>query len=264
MTVKHTLKESLHLLYREPKIFIPRFITTALYTVALLYLAKITVELTKLMGYPQGYEVTPDPEILQVFLSNMVLLLIALLFLLVIDLISYAMYPGIIRDYYAKKPISLIKSLKEALSIWKTLMVLGIFTITFTVILSIFEFLAKETGNMLVYLFSIPLMLIAVLVFLILLFFIVPVAVIEKKGVIATFQHGFRLSLEHKSDLFAINIFFLALTITTLILVTVTEIGFQGIIASSAVLLFILTRVIQAVVYTYISVVNPYFYMKIK
>lgn len=269
MTIIHVLRESFHLLYKEPKVFIPRLITTIVYTLYLLYLAKITADITKILGYYPGYEVTPvNPEILIPFLDDIIFLLIFLFFLLALDLVSYAMYPGIIKDHYSKKNISLIKSLKEAFSIWKILLILGILITIFAVISSIFififEFLTRETGNILFYLSSIFLVLITTLILLVLLFFVVPISVIEKKNLIETFQEGFKLSLKHKSELFAVNTLFLVLTIITFILVAATQIGFQGITVISAIILFILTRVIQAIVYTYICVVNPYFYVHSK
>jgi len=101
-----------------------------------------------------------------------------------------------------------------------------------------------------------------ILVFAMLVFFVIPVAVIEKKGFIQTFRESFKLSLKHKWDVLRINLVFLFLTLLTLAIGMLS--GFQGSAGYLAILLFALVRFIQATIYTYISVINPYFYVKVR
>jgi len=121
-----------------------------------------------------------------------------------------------------------------------------------------------RTGNVSFYLFAALVMLAAALSLLVILFFVVPVGVVEKKGVVDAFRHGFSLSMRHKKDLFAINVFFLILTSATFAILVVAESQGYGMMEASSIALFVLVRVVQAVMYTYISVVNPYFYIAVR
>ena len=268
MPLLKILQESLKLLYREPKIFVPRLITTALYTAVIIYIAGITSQIAEATGYFQGDAASIDPAVVRALLGDLVIVLVSLLFLLLLDLISYAMYPALIREHSAGRPISLHGSLKEALGAWKILAVLGVMIILFALAGSIFilpfQFIALKTGEVSFYLFAAFIVMVAALVLLILLFFVIPVGVIEKKGVLDAFRHGFALSFRHKKDLFAINLFFLILSTVTFALMVLAETQYQGLAALSSIILFILVRVIQAVIYTYICVVNPYFYIQVR
>lgn len=268
MPLLKILQESLKLLYREPKIFVPRLITTALYTAVMVYAAGVTSQIAEATGYFQGDAASIDPAVVRALLGDLVAVLVSLLFLLLVDLVSYAMYPALIRDHSAGRPISLLGSLKEALGAWRILAVLGVVVVLFalagSVFMALFQFMALETGELSFYLFAAFIVLAAALVLLVLLFFVVPVGVLEKKGVLDAFRHGFALSVRHKKDLFAINLFFLILTTVTFALMVLAETQYQGLVAYSSIILFIFVRVVQAVIYTYICVVNPYFYIKVR
>jgi hypothetical protein len=267
MRVTQILKESFVLLKKEPKLFIPRFITTALYSVVLLYTAKLTAEMMQATGYYSDATATPDPQVITTLLGGAFILLFSVIILLLVDLFSYAMYPILIRDYYKGAKTNLRKSFKEAFGAWKMILVLWVLIMVFStflgLILTIFQTLTLETGDSLYYLMALGVVLLAVLFLLIALFFVMPAAAIEKKGIICTFREGFNLSMKYKTDVIIINIFFIALTLLTLGIITYSEMKFSEGLAILAGLIFILTRIFEAVVYTYISVVNPYFYMKV-
>jgi hypothetical protein len=267
MHVTQILKESFVLLRKEPKLFIPRFITTALYSVVLLYTAQLTAQMAEATGLYSGVSATPDPEVITSLLGGAFILLFSVIILLLVDLFSYAMYPILIRDYYKGAKTNLAKSFKEAFGAWKMILVLWVLIMIFStflgLLLTVFQTLTIETGDSIYYLMALGAVLLAVLFLLIALFFVMPSAAIEKKGIIHTFREGFNLSMKYKTDVIVINIFFIALTLLTLGIITYSEIKFSEGLAIMAGLIFILTRIFEAVIYTYISVVNPYFYMKV-
>ena len=266
MKISEILRESFVLLRKEPKIFIPRLITTALYSFVLLYTAQLTTEMAKSAGYYPGNP-TPDPAALASLMGGVFILLVSVIFLLIVDLFSYAMYPVMVRDYHKEGKIDLRKSFNEAFSAWKTILALWLLIMLFSlglgVILSVFEVLTLQSGNSIYYVASLLVILSLVILLLIALFFIMPVAVVEKRGLIDTFKQGFKMSMKNKGDVFFINVFFLVLTAVTLGIISLSQIYFSEGVAIIAGILFILTRVFEAVIYTYISVVNPYFYMKV-
>ena len=260
MDLIELLKDSLKLLRTKPKVFIPKFVTTALYTVCIIVLMKITLELNELAT---GFMFAERAAIIQLA-GYALLTLIFLVFIYFIDLLTYAMYPSIVSDYHSKKEISLRKALREALDSWLILIVLGI-TISVMAVFIIIPFgifMTLVWENLYLMLFLLSIVLVIILVFAMLVFFVIPVAVIEKKGFTQTFRDSFRLSLKHRWSVLGINLVFLFLTLLTLAIGMLS--GFQGSAGYLAIALFVLVRFVQATIYTYISVINPYFYVKVR
>jgi len=258
MELIELLKDSLKLLRTKPKVFIPKFVTTALYTVCILILMKITLEMNEIAT---GFV---DRAAIIQLAGYALLTLIALIFVYVIDILTYAMYPLIVSDYHNKRKISLRKALREALDSWLVLIVLGIAisVMAFFIVIPFGIFMTLVWENLYLMLPLLLLALAIILVFAMLVFFVIPIAVIEKKGFIQTFRESFKLSLKHRWDVLRINLVFLFLTLLTLAIGMLS--GFQGSVGYLAILLFVLVRFIQAIIYTYISVINPYFYVKVR
>jgi len=264
MNLIELLKDSLHLLARRPKVFIPKLVTTGLYSICIIILMKLTLEVNKIASSVGIVEQEAIRTMLIPMLGYAALTLIFLIFIYFIDLLTYAMYPSIVRDYHEKKPISLGRALHEALKSWVVLLVLGIvIAILATSILFPFLYLMTFIWENFYLLILISfILIIIIIIFAILVFFVIPVAVIEKKGIGHTFKESFRLSFKHKGNVLRINLMFLSLTLLTLSLGMLSELkGFSGYLA---ITLFILVRFIQALIYTYISVINPYFYLRVR
>ncbi len=260
MEITESLKDSLNLLRTKPEIFIPKFVTTTLYTGCILVLMRITLKMNEIAT---GFVFAEKTGIIQLLVYTL-LLLISLVFIYLIDLLTYAMYPSIVSDYYNNKPVSLRKALREALGSWPVLMVFGLLIslmVMFVIIpFAMFMTLTRESPYIQISLFL--LVLTIILVFAVLVFFVIPVAVIEKKEFTQTFRESFSLSLKHRWDILRINLVFLFLTVLTVGIGLLSGLrGFRGYLA---VVIFVMVRLIQAVVYTYISVVNPYLFIKIK
>lgn len=255
--------ESLGLLSKKPRVFIPRFLTTGLYSVYLLALAYLTLEVNRIV---LSVELSPEAVrgMLPLLLLYLFLILISALFLYFIDLLSYAMYPSIVRDYQDGREINLRKALGEALGKWKVLLVLEILIILASGISSLIFFLFYVLDQSIGGFMILGLLVVFLLImgFAVLIFFVVPTAIIENKGVLDSFRNGVKLGLEYRNDLIRLNLFFLILAIITLSLGMLSNL--QGIVGVSAIVSFLIIRFFQALVYTYISIVNPYLFLRIK
>ena len=244
------LKDSLILLKKEPKVFVPRLITTAVYTLFIFYSAKVTFDIFTGVGNFR------DMLILGIFSP----------ILLGIDLVSYGMYPKIIMDYYDGKKINLTGILLETLKSWKILLVFGIiisiFIFIFIGLMSVLYGIALAAGNFAILFLATVFAILILLIFSTASFFVMPVGILEKQGVVNTLRKSIGLSIMHKKDVLNVNIVFMILAIVTIIIATLSEFG--GIFTYLAFAVFLIARLFQAVVYTYIGVVNPTVYLKLR
>jgi len=257
MNAISVLKESLILIKKEPKVFAPKLVTTALYSFYAIWAASLALRASQIA----------DPAKVDVSLMNEVFLLFGFMIALYfIDLVSYAMYPSIVSDYNNKKPINLFKSLLEALKSWKTIIFFG-----FMLLMLLFTLMAAAVFIQLSIMYSAmpslawitaPITVALILVVSILFFFVMPIAILERKGMVASVSESITLGLKHKNELLKVNIALMVLALITMLAGFVFE--STGFIALLALAGFIAIRLLQAILYTYIYVVNPYFYLKIK
>lgn len=255
------LGNSLRLLRQRPKVFFPRILTTLLYTALLLAMTKVSVDsVSQMMSDPSMARQTYI-EMASYFLKVFVLATVVY----GIDIITYAMYPRIVRDYKRGADIDLGAALADALTQWKTLLVFAALIIGVVLGVSLLaaflHVVAVLLGSLILDAIVVVMVILSVLFFSVLFFFVVPISVIEKKGVVDSFRKGMRLSRAHKGPVTRINVVFMIITLATMFVAVMTE--FEGAIAYTAILLFVAGRLIQASVATYISVVNPYFYISI-
>ncbi len=245
MKILFILKESLRIIKEEPKLFIPRIFTTAFYTLFLLKVAKLVVL----------SQVSPGKEVLQglVFLGLFSLLLLAL------DIITYGMYSVMAEDYHRGKEISLVRALKNALKQGKALLLLGIAAIIFLSISMIFILMPAALAIALnipaLALLSLLAALMAIVIFALIFFFAIPSAVIDRLGSLEALSLSYNLGMKNRKEVIGLNLFFSFLIIFTILVASATEM--QGRAFTLALILFIAGRLIQALVYTYISVATP-------
>jgi hypothetical protein len=270
MGLLEVFRRSLLFLKDEPKIFVPRIFTTSLYTIFLLYSAKLSLELTRAinreMVAARTLGVPPDiGRVLDQFAGTLLSYLIFFLFVYGVDILTYGMYVRIVVDY-KKRPILLLKALREALGRMRTLFPLGIAILVFS-----FFFLARygivgsaylSTGHWIFALLVFAVLLAALVSFALLFFFAIPVAMIKKSGVMDTLKASLGLGLRHKGPVLKTNFLFVGLILLTLLVAMYSE--FRGAIGIAAVTAFVLGRLFQAIVYTYISVVNPAVYLHLE
>ncbi len=260
MKLQEILAKSVRLLRESPRIFIPNLTSSLLYAVFESAFIYYSLDLI--------YSISNFESVHSNILPIIGLFLLYPL-IGAIDLLTYGMYPSMVSDYHVGKKISLIRSLKDSLKSWRILLALGVIFLSFIVLLFVimfFFFILAMLFNeeMLIYL-SLPIVLSLIVVLVMAVFFVVPAGVIEKKGVLTSFSSSFRLSFRYRWEVLALIVFFMVLVFAAISLGGLVNVGgVDAGITLTAVLLFILLRLIQSMVYTYISVVNPYFYLQRK
>ncbi len=100
------------------------------------------------------------------------------------------------------------------------------------------------------------------MVFALIFFFSVPVAMIENKDLGDVLKRSYILGRQNTGLVLKTNLIFSGLILVTLGVAVYTD--FRGGIGIFAILIFLLGRFFQALVYTYISVVNPAVYLELE
>jgi len=259
MNLLAVLRESLVLVRKQPKVFIPKLVTTAFYSFYTIWAASLTLRVYALSRVGAVEELSP-------LLQETMLLFVFIIFLYFMDLVSYSMYPRIVSDYLKKKPVSLTAALASAMSVWKVILSLGalifLFLLTVMAVAVFVQVMSLTLSTPLLIWLLAPFVILSILIFSVLVFFVIPIAVVEKKSLISSFVKSFSLGLKYKGDLLKVNLFFLAMALVTLAIGILSE--STGLVAFVSLAAFVGVRLIQAVVYTYMSVVNPYFYMRVR
>ncbi len=250
----HILSESLRLLASDPKLFIPRLVTTAFYTAVTLYSASLTAAMLNNSQPPQD------------LILGSLLLLSLMPALYVMDLFSYAMYPRLVEDRIKSGKTNIGKALAAALRSYKTVFVLAaaifVFAVASSALVVPFFIYAMLSGSILLLIPPAILFFLAVMVFSIAVFFVIPSTVISGRGVAASFKESMSLGAKHKGELFMVNLVFGLLAVLTFYLVLQSELSDKADLVSMA--FFVLVRAMQAVVYTYLCVVNPAAYLHVR
>ncbi|MEA3254411.1 MAG: hypothetical protein U9Q22_01085 [Candidatus Altiarchaeota archaeon] len=265
MTLAHTLKESFKLLFKKPKVFIPNMSVALIYAVFELILIKLSIDLLNKFTYA-----SPN-ELIDLLFSNLILMAGILVFYPLLgaaDLITYAMYPSLVSDYHGGRDISLRRALKSSLAAWRIWLTLGLvllmFVIFVTPIVAIPVVISVYTGHI-VFLFIAFFIFIATVILLMMaIFFVIPIGVIESETPLESFKKSYRLGFRHKKEVFSLTAISIIIILIAITFGSISGIGLGEGITYLAVSLFLLIRLIQSVIYTYISVVNPYFYCRIK
>lgn len=260
-------KNSFEMLLLKPKVFLPRLVTTTLYSFFAVYSAKFSLEIIKALSAETLAAETlgrvPDfGSALAGYESALAAYLLFFLFVYAVDILSYGMYVTIVRDYRARGEISLSAALRNSLQSAKTLFVLSLVVLAFLALcLIIYAALGAaymRTQSLLFPALTILFLILAIAVFALLFFFLIPAVVAEKRGAASALSRSVAMGMCHKGEVIKTNFFFAALVLATMIVVIATE--FKGTLAFGAVAAFIAGRIVQAVVYTYISAVNPAVY----
>lgn len=265
MNLLPTLKESVRLLIKKPVIFIPNLFASLLYASVELIILKIAMDSMEAAYNPHIYL---SPEELQ---SRLLIILGIISFfpaILAVDLITYSMYPSIVADYHKDGNIHLWKALKDALSAWRIWLSLGMIFLAFTAFALIIEgFFAALTillNNILYLIIGLLLLIPFVILFMMTVFFVIPLGVIEKTGILESFRKSYQLGFRHRREVVSLNVFIILVIATAFIFGNIPGTGKMAEeITVMAVALFLTVKIIQSLTYTYICVVNPYFYIGI-
>jgi hypothetical protein len=256
-------KEALRLMRAEPKVFVPRILTTFLNTFFVIYAASISLNISETIN--TGF-VTDILGALSPFTDELLLFTAFFLLVYVVDILTYGMYARIASDFHGGKPISLLRALKDAVCRAPALMLIGIAATIFVGIFILAYLLLGRlylsTQNPLFLLAALGVMVLAIVAFALVFFFAVPVAMVEKRGTKEAVLKSASLGMSHKGTVIKVNFLFVTMVLVAMIAVMLTE--FHEAVAVSAIVLFVIARLFQAIVYTYISIVNPALYLSIE
>jgi len=260
MDVARILSDSLRLLKAEPKAFAPRIVTTAIYSVYILAFIGVASDLASVdLTRPNAADSMRLAS--AAYRSFFFLALSPLLYF--VDILSYAMYPRIVADHNSGSGISIRKALKDGLKAWRIVIateaVLFLFILALAVPTALAVVISLITGNIVYAVLAVILALALILVFAVLVFFVIPSAVLKGRTVAGSFRESVSLGLENRWDILRINVLFLALLAVTV----VAGVYVQGnpLLTAASAAAFIILRLLEAVVYTYLCVTNPYAYI---
>ena len=256
MNLREILSGSVSLLKSQPKAFIPRLVMSVLYTAITLYLVGLTAEFMQVM----------DSAAVSSFIWRIAVLFIWLPILYFLDILSYAMYPRMVKDHRMGRKMSLSAALKDALHSWRVIMALGLTIFAFLILLvtvaAPLQYLSYSTGNVSYTVLAALLALVLVLAFSVLVFFVVPASIIEGMGVRDSFAASFKLGLLHIKNLLGLNLMFTFMVAVTILFAFWTELEDRLTLLGVASLLAV--RCAQTIVYTYVSVANPLAYLSVR
>ncbi len=264
MRILYLFKESFMLLFSKPRLFIPNLSASLLYAfVELILIIATAGSLTVLADSPSAHDLAALESYVPVFLG----VLFFLPFIYVVDLVTYSMYPSMVSDYHKNIEISLWKAAKDAFSAWRVWMTFGLVFLLFGLFVfmltGFFAVASFLSGNLIFLFFGVLIFIILLIFFMLSVFFVIPVAVIEKKGIIESFKESKRLGLEHAREVTFINVSIIFTVLAAFLvgnLYGVAEMSTK--LTFMAASLFILVKIIQSMLYTYVLVVNPFFYIK--
>lgn len=243
----------------EPKIYAPRMVTTLVYSV---------VDIAVALLLADAYVSFGDPRLMRETLYLAAGLLAMMPLIYAFDLVSYAMYPAMVDDMRSGRKISIVGAIRRALSKTGHILVMTALIMAFATLAAAPTSLAfiymRATANPLPLIFAAIMSFFAILAFSVMVFFVIPHAVIEGSSISAAFIGGFRMSRANTFDLAKLNILFALLVSSSMLIVAAARIHDSG--TWAAIALFAVIRMLQAVIYTYLCIANPvaYFEAKIK
>ncbi|MDD5111325.1 MAG: hypothetical protein PHG85_02135 [Candidatus Altiarchaeota archaeon] len=254
MNLIEILKDSLALLKKEPKAFVPKIVTTFLFSIYLLWIAKFTLDVYTLIE-------EPTLEGILAFESQILLLFAFMLAILFADLLSYAMYPAIVSAHQSGLPISLTGSLKDALRAWKILLIIEAMILAMAAAIGTLVLVLISISSIAVTLAAGAVAFMAIMAIVVLIFFVVPAEVVKRNGVVSSFRESMEIGVRHAPEVLKLNLLFLLLGLASLAISMLAE--FRGLTAGLAIITFIAARLAEALIYAYICVVNPYVYLRV-
>lgn len=266
MDLLRLLRESLRVIMDEPKVFAPRIATTILYSALIFYSAKLSFDLSFALAQEAG-RMSPDAFApFRAYAGSIAIIGFGSIICLASDVLAYAMYPTLVDDFRHHREIRLMKALRNAVGQWRTL---AAFSATVACFMAAFIacFLLAYikiilTGSIILLPPALLLMAAVFIAFSILIFFVIPASIIERKGVIHAYRRSIRLGLAHRLPIFKTTVFFMGVSFASFGIAAVS--GFKGLGAAIAFTAFLLARLMQAAAYTYMNVVNPYLYLTLE
>lgn len=259
------MRESLDLLYKEPKMFLPNMTVAVFYAIFELILLKMSIDL---FGNPG----TLSQEDVRSMMSSNIMVLLAILafypLLAALDLISYAMYPSMVSDHHKGKDISLGRAISSALKAWRIWLSIGlviaVFVVCITPVVSAFYILYYMTRNYIYFILGALIFFAAIVLLMLSIFFVMPIGIIDNERTLASFKKSYQLGRKNKKEVISIVFFSFAVMGIAFVVGSNQAISSNSGLTALAVLAFMIIKMLQSTMYTYISVINPNFYLHIR
>lgn len=247
------IKDSFSLLAKEPKLFIPKFFVSFLFSILILALPRMTIAALT----------SPSVEDLQVVLAYLFLTVIFSF----VDIIVNSFFPFFVKDYFDKKSVSFSRafsSFKERAGVILPA-VLSVEAASFAVVFVISGVISAVlfTGNYFLTAVLLCFSFLAIIVIVIVFYFVYPVASLEKNGIVGSIKRSVNLSTSNLlpvSSLALFSFFISAFTFIVSYVATVSEGSLERIVF---LVLFVLLRVFVACLATYQYVLNPLLYLEV-
>lgn len=173
------------------------------------------------------------------------------------------MYATLSHDYSKGRKTSLLRALRFAIARIRSLFFLGLAGATFLAVAIAMVVLPAVAAI----LFSLPFLFIlstiaalfAIVAFALVFLFAIPSAVLEKRGSLSALSLSFDLGRKNRKEIVGLNLIFFLLVLVTLAIATATEM--KGGLFFLSIAVFVVGRLLQALIYTYISVAMPTAYL---
>ncbi|MFH1544603.1 MAG: hypothetical protein ABIE23_00715 [archaeon] len=256
--------DSFKALKDNPKLFLPKIFLALVWSVFLIYTGTLFIQLMEIreINLTTGNHALIQASLASLLQGLAVLLVLTIIFFL-IDTIINASYPFMVKSYYRRERISFSESISMVLKNFSSIVLpiilaflLSLAVLIPFILLFVFFFISQ---NALPAMISLLLLIIAAFITSVLVFFIYPVSALEKKG-IGSIMHTIRIGRKHAKPVSLGVLIVFALSLTTLAIGFLGEsIGLSSLIGFA---LFILLRIIVALISTYQMVLNPVLYLE--
>ncbi len=252
MSLIRVIKDSFVLLAEQPKLFIPKLIVAALYSVPILFLPKIAIDSFT----------APNPGLFDLLLFY----LFFTIFSSVVDVSVNAFYPFFVKEYRKKKTVSFGNAWKEfrkrAKVIIPSTLLIEFFAFVVLFLLAMPISVSLFIHNDLLFVFFVMLSLVFIIAIAVLFFLIYPVVSLEKKGIFGSIARSINLSLSNLKNVSSIALFSFAFSLLTFAISFMIEFSSDLFSKGTFLVVFIILRVLVSVVATYQYILNPVFYME--
>lgn len=243
-------RDSIELFISNPKLIVPKLIVSLLYGVIIIFTAQNTIDAF----------VQPSIDVLR----NLVVIFFATLAVVVADIVLSSMYPFIVQDLIKHKKAGLSGAFWAALSkafviVPAYLAVLLVFVIV-TAIIEFVLFLAMPENFLLVA----PVVdLVAVFAAVFLFYFLFPVAIFEKKGIMESLKGSISISMSKKSEVAQVTVLSFIVSGVSFAIGFALDFFPQNEQTWIFWAVFVFLRFLTAYIYAYLYVLNPVFYLEL-
>ena len=256
MKFSQLLKEAFQILKKEPKLFLPKIIVAALFSIEIIVFAYI------LLNFPfvTTSELTPEQinQAIQLF-PLLIGTLIYAIFLIILDVLVNSMYPPMIKDFKDGKKVSLRSGLNVGKKrifivlpvIFLTALIIEIPLVFFT------NYVVKNSIEFNIWLIA-PFMILLSFILVIFFYLLYPVSVLENRGVFETIKTTISLSKKNFKKVALGSIIPMLLSLVS-IFISFYVFSFPGLL-----IVFILLRFLVAIIYTYHMVLDPAIYFDVR